>query len=111
MILEEIDGDVKVSLKGQALSVGSTIEDADYQLVSIVGNGKATFRVDPSCTVELKAVNVAAYPADEGALTETQVAQVVASAPVPQQIEIIAESTVKAVEAPVKVSSKKPAAE
>ena len=111
MILEEIDGDVKLSLRGQALSVGSTIADHDYALVSIVGNGKATFRIDPSCTVELKAVNVAAYPADEGALTETQVAQIVATEPVAQQLEVTAESTVKAVEAPVKVSSKKPAAE
>ena len=110
MILEEIDGDVKLSLRGQALSVGSTIADHDYALVSIVGNGKATFRVDPSCTIELKATTVAAYKADDNALTETQVAQVVASAPVPRQIEITAESTVNAVETAVKVSSKESAA-
>jgi hypothetical protein len=106
MILEEIDGDVKLSLRGQPVSVGSTIADHDYALVSIVGNGKATFRVDPSCTIELKATKVAAYEADEGALTETQVAQVVASAPAPQEIQITAESTVNAVETAVKVGSK-----
>ena len=110
MILEEIDGDVKLSLRGQALAIGSTIADHDYPLVSIVGNGKATFRVDPSCTVELKAAKVAAYEADEGALTQAQVAQVVASTPAPKEIQITAESTVNAVETAVKVASKESAA-
>lgn len=56
MILEEIDGDVKVVLNGKALAVGNDIPDAHYALVSVIGKGKATFRVDPSCTVEVKGI-------------------------------------------------------
>ena len=56
MILEEIDGDVRVSLNGKVLAIGDTIEDSEYSLVSVIGVGKATFRVDPSCTIDCKAV-------------------------------------------------------
>ena len=56
MILEEIDGDVKVVLNGKALAVGNSIEDSQWPLVGVIGKGKATFRVDPSCTVEVKGV-------------------------------------------------------
>jgi len=91
MILEEITGDVTISLKGQTLSLGSTIEDQDYPLVSIVGNGKATFRVDPSCTVEIKAVE----------LVVEEPAQAT-----PVEITLTTESTVNTVEAPVKITVK-----
>ena len=56
MILEEIDGDVKVVLNGKALSINDSIEDAQWPLVAVLGKGKATFRVDPSCTVEVRGV-------------------------------------------------------
>ena len=56
MILEEIDGDVKVVLNGKALAIGDSIEDHQYALVAVLGKGKATFRVDPSCTIETKGV-------------------------------------------------------
>ena len=92
MILEEIDGDVKVILKGQPLTLGSPIEDKDFSLVTVTGKGKVIFRVDPSTTVEAKGVEAE-------------------SAPAPAEIQLTAESTVKAVEAPVKVASKAPAAE
>jgi len=59
MILEEISGDVKVSLNGKALAIGATIEDNEYASVTVIGTGKATFRVDPSCTIERKGVEVA----------------------------------------------------
>jgi hypothetical protein len=58
MILEEIDGDVKVSLNSKTLAIGDTIEDSQYPLVSVIGKGKATFRVDSSCTVECKGVEI-----------------------------------------------------
>jgi hypothetical protein len=58
MILEEIDGDVKVSLDSKTLAVGDTIEDSQYSLVSVIGKGKAIFRVDPSCTVECKGIDI-----------------------------------------------------
>ena len=56
MILEEIDGDVKVILNGKALAVNGSIEDSQWPLVAVIGKGKATFRVDPSCTIEVKGV-------------------------------------------------------
>ena len=96
MILEEIDGDVKVILKGQPLTLGSPVEDKDFSLVTVTGKGKVIFRVDPSTTVEAKGVEA------ESAATPT---------PAPVEIKLTAESTVKAVEAPVKVTNKEPAAE
>ena len=59
MILEEIDGDVKVVLNGKTLAIGDSIEDHQYALVAVLGKGKATFRVDPSCTIETKGVETA----------------------------------------------------
>jgi len=59
MILEEIDGDVKVVLNGKTLAIGDNIEDHQYALVAVLGKGKATFRVDPSCTIETKGVETA----------------------------------------------------
>jgi hypothetical protein len=59
MILEEIDGDVKVVLNGKTLAIGDSIEDHQYALVAVLGKGKATFRVDPSCTVQAKGVEAA----------------------------------------------------
>lgn len=56
MILEEIDGDVKVVLNGKTLAIGDSIENHQYALVAVLGKGKATFRVDPSCTIETKGV-------------------------------------------------------
>jgi hypothetical protein len=56
MILEEIDGNVKVVLNGKALAVGDSIEDSQHPLVAVIGKGKATFRVDSSCTVDVKGV-------------------------------------------------------
>lgn len=58
MILEEINGDVKVILNGKTLSINDSIADAQWPLVAVLGKGKATFRVDPSCTVEVKGVAV-----------------------------------------------------
>jgi hypothetical protein len=60
MILEDIDGDVKVVLNGKTLAIGNSIEDSQWPLVAVLGKGKATFRVDPSCTIEVKGVQVAA---------------------------------------------------
>lgn len=58
MILEEIDGDVKVVLNGKTLAIGDSVQDHQYALIAVLGKGKATFRVDPSCTVEVKGVAV-----------------------------------------------------
>jgi len=82
MILEEIDGDVKVVLNGKNLTVGDTIEDNQYRLVTVIGTGKATFRVDTNCTVETKGTK----PAEEivvATVVEKPVAKPVAK-PVPE---------------------------
>jgi hypothetical protein len=54
MILEEINGDVRVVLNGRTLAVGDSIEDSQYSLVAVLGVGKAMFRVSPNTTTELK---------------------------------------------------------
>ena len=52
MILENITGEVKVTVGNKAVAVGDTIEDAEYSNVSVIGKGKAVFRVDPNSTIE-----------------------------------------------------------
>jgi hypothetical protein len=52
MILENITGEVKVTIGNKTIAVGDTIEDAEYSSVSVVGKGKAVFRVDPNSTIE-----------------------------------------------------------
>ena len=86
MILEEIDGDVKVALNGKALAVGDSIEDSQYPLVAVIGKGKATFRVDSSCTIETKGVEAvveAAAPAPAPA-PAPKAAPAAKAAPAPQ---------------------------
>jgi hypothetical protein len=99
MILEEIDGDVKVVLNGKTLIVGSRIEDSQWPLVGVVGKGKATFRVDPSCTVEVRGVaapveNISPAPAPAPALVS-----VVEAAPVAERVTPAMETPGKATEA------------
>jgi hypothetical protein len=89
MILEETSGNVTVTLEGKQVAVGTYFEDSMLPSVSVIGSGKATFRVDSSCTIDVKGVEEAA----------------------PVELKITAESTVKAVEAPVKTTVKAPAAE
>jgi len=52
MIFERIDGEVKAILNGKTLSIGDSIEDTQWPLVSVIGIGKVIFRVDPNCAVE-----------------------------------------------------------
>lgn len=84
MILEEIDGDVKVVLNGKALAVGNSIEDSQWPLVGVIGKGKATFRVDPSCTIEVKGVVAAvedAAPVPVKAVVKAEAAPAVVVTP------------------------------
>ena len=86
MILEEIDGDVKVVLNGKALSINDSIEDAQWPLVAVVGKGKATFRVDPSCTVEVKGVAVVVEEAAPAPKAAPKAAPKVEAAPVVERV-------------------------
>ena len=86
MILEEIDGDVKVVLNGKALSINDSIEDAQWPLVAVLGKGKATFRVDPSCTVEVKGVAVVVEEAAPAPKVAPKAAPKLEAAPVAERV-------------------------
>ena len=60
MILEEIDGSVRIMYAGKTLSVGDFAEDYSKGIF-VVGAGKAIFRVDPSSTFEIKGVEGESY--------------------------------------------------
>ena len=85
MILEEIDGDVKVVLNGKTLAIGDSIEDHQYALIAVLGKGKATFRVDPSCTVEVKGVAVVVEEAAPKAAPKVEAAPVAERATPPME--------------------------
>lgn len=94
MILEEIDGDVKVSLNGKALAVGDTIEDSQYPLVYVEGKGKAMFRVDPSCTVECKGVEITVEADSPAPVVEKVVVKTVTKTVTPPAAETAPTTTV-----------------
>jgi hypothetical protein len=59
MILEEIDGEVVVTIireNGQttALQIGDYFSDHESGTLIVTGSGKAMIRVDPNCTFEVK---------------------------------------------------------
>ena len=62
MILEEIEGSVHITYAGKTLSVGDSADDYSKG-VFVVGSGKAIFRVDPSCTFEIKGIEAESAPA------------------------------------------------
>ena len=61
MILEEIEGSVRIMYAGKTLSVGDSADDYSKG-VFVVGSGKAIFRVDPSSTFEVKGVEAESAP-------------------------------------------------
>ena len=56
MILEQIEGNVKVTFAGKTLVVGDAVDDYSKTL-SVIGTGKAVFRIDPNATFEVKGAN------------------------------------------------------
>jgi hypothetical protein len=97
MILEEIDGDVKVVLNGKTLAVGDSIEDSQWPFVAALGKGKAMFRVDPSCTVEIKAVEAVVEQAAAPVPKTARKTAPVEAAPV---IQVVAPTVETSSEAP-----------
>jgi hypothetical protein len=97
MILEEIEGNVKITCAGVALSVGDTVDDYSKSVL-VIGIGKAIFRVDPSCTFDVKGVEVA-------------VEEVATPAPTPAPVEAapVAERVPEPVETPSPVTEEEPA--
>ena len=96
MILEEIDGDVKVVLNGKTLAIGDTIEDNQYPFVGVSGKGKAVFRVDPSCTVECKGVEIIVETDSPAAVVESVVVKTVSKTVIPPAEPTPAESAPEA---------------
>jgi NADPH:quinone reductase-like Zn-dependent oxidoreductase len=60
MILEEIEGSVRIMYAGKVLSVGDSADDYSKG-VFVFGAGKAIFRVDPNSTFEIKGVEAEAH--------------------------------------------------
>jgi hypothetical protein len=62
MILEQIEGDVKVILDGQILAIGDSFEDDKYSFAAVVGIGKAIFRTSLNTTTERIAAEMVSIP-------------------------------------------------
>jgi hypothetical protein len=90
MILEEIEGSVRIMYAGKVLSVGDSADDYSKG-VFVVGIGKAIFRVDSNSTFEVKGVEA-----------ENNAAPIIAPTPVPAPIQAapVAERVTPAVETP-----------
>jgi hypothetical protein len=58
MILEQINGGVEVLLNGRSLVVGDSIDDTELSLVCVLGRGIATFRIDPSSSIDVKGAEI-----------------------------------------------------
>jgi hypothetical protein len=105
MILEEINGSVVATIVREnggmyELKVGDYFSDHERSSLSVVGKGTVTVRVDPSCTLEFRGVEVA-----------TQQVQEAVVEPIPEAIpavqEVVVEDKVAATEAaPVIVNPK-----
>lgn len=80
MILEEIEGSVRIMYAGKVLSVGDSADDYSKG-VFVVGTGKAIFRVDSNSTFEIKGVEGESYseaaPIPAPAPTKAEAAPVV----------------------------------
>ena len=107
MILEEITGDVVVTVMKEngataVVAIGDYISDHESSTICVTGAGKATVRVDPSCTFDIKGV--------VGEVVEQAPAPVATPAPVPTPAPVeaapVAEVVAPAVEATSEVTQK-----
>ena len=101
MILEETSGDVVVTLEGKQVVVGTYFEDNKYSAVSVIGTGKAIFRVDPSSTVERKGLMLGT-PTENTPVVAPKTPPAPATAPV--EAAPVAERVTPAVETPSEVT-------
>ena len=91
MILEEIEGSVRIMYAGKVLSVGDSADDYSKG-VFVVGTGKAIFRVDSNSTFEIKGI-------------EAENAPVLAPAPAPVATKVEAAPVVERVTPPMETPS------
>ena len=94
MILEEIEGSVRIMYAGKVLSVGDSADDYSKG-VFVVGAGKAIFRVDPSSTFEIKGVEGESY---------SEAAPAPAPAPAPTKAAPVVEVVTSAAETPGEIT-------
>lgn len=107
MILEEIDGNVVVTVtkdngKTVVVAIGEYISDHECATISVIGVGKATVRADPNCTIEFKGIET---ETEQKAPVEVAPVEV---APAPAPVEV-APAPVEVVTAPEEVASAKKA--
>ena len=107
MILEEITGDVVVTVMKEngataVVAIGDYISDHESSTICVTGAGKATVRVDPSCTFDIKGV--------VGEVVEQAPAPAPVATPVPTPAPVeaapVAEVVAPAVEATSEVTQK-----
>ena len=111
MILEEITGDVVVTVMKEngataVVAIGDYISDHESSTICVTGAGKATVRVDPSCTFDIKGVvgevvEQAPAPAPAPAPVTTPV-----PTPAPVEAAPVAEVVAPTVEATSEVTEK-----
>lgn len=109
MILEEITGDVVVTVMKEngataVVAIGDYISDHESSTICVTGAGKATVRVDPSCTFDIKGVVgevVEQAPAPAPVATPAPV-----PTPAPVEAAPVAEVVAPAVEATSEVTQK-----
>ena len=96
MILEELDGGVKVLLNGKNIAIGDSIEDTDFPLISVIGKGKAIFRADPSTTLEAKGAELVVEEWLANNPSPTPVVEAAPAAVVAPSVETTSEPTKEA---------------
>lgn len=109
MILEEINGSVVATVVRetggmQELAVGDYFSDHERSSLTVVGKGSIIVRVDPSCTLEFRGVEIAPET------PEVIEAVVPVAEAIPQTQEVVVEDKVAATEAPVIINPKAPKA-
>lgn len=105
MILEEINGSVVATVIRetggmQELKVGDYFSDHERSSLTVVGKGSIIVRVDPSCTLEFRGVEIAPET------PEVIEAVVPVAEAIPQTQEVVVEDKVAATEAPVIINPK-----
>ena len=103
MILEEIEGSVRIMYAGKTLSIGDSADDYSKG-VFVVGAGKAIFRVDSSSTFEIKGIEAENAPTPEPipAAPAPVPTPVVEAAPVVELVPAPVETPSEVTEAPAK---------
>ena len=112
MILEEVTGDIVVTVMKEngataVVAIGDYISDHESSTICVTGVGKATVRVDPSCTFDIKGVvgevvEQAPAPAPVATPAPVPTPAPVEAAPVAEVVAPAVEATSEVAEEPTK---------